>query len=62
MSTNGLTSFAFPDDELAVVLAAEGRQVLLVVREGQTLDQHLVHLEPVLQLKSVEVPDNNVGL
>ena len=62
MSTDGFASFTFPDDELAVILATEGCQVLLVIRERQTLDQHLVHLEAMLELESVEVPDNNVSL
>ena len=52
----------FPDYELVVILAAERRQVLFVVREGETLDQHLVHLETVLQLQGVEVPNDDVGL
>ena len=52
----------FPDYELVVILATERSQVLLVVREGQALDEHLVHLESVLHLERVKVPDDDVGL
>ena len=52
----------FHDHELVVILAAERSQVLFVVREGETLDQHLVHFETVLQFQAIEVPDNDVGL
>ena len=52
----------FPDYELVVILAAERRQVFFVVGEGETLNQDLVHLEPVHHLQSVEVPNDDVGL
>jgi hypothetical protein len=52
----------FPDYELVVILATERSQVLLVVGERQTLDQHLMHLESVHHLKRVEVPDDDVRL
>jgi len=39
----------FPDNELVVILATERCQVIFVVGERETLDQHLVHLETVLQ-------------
>ena len=56
------TGTYFPDYELVVILATERSQVLLVVREGQALDEHLVHLESVLHLERVKVPDDDVGL
>ena len=31
-----------PDDERVVILAAEGGEVLLIEREGERLDKHLV--------------------
>lgn len=52
----------FPDYELVVILATQRSQVLLVVGEGQALDEDLVHLEPVHHLERVEVPDDDVGL
>ena len=56
------TGTYFPDNKLVVVLAAERRQVLFIVGERETLDQHLVHLQTVLQLQSIEVPDDDIGL
>ena len=52
----------FPDYELVVILAAEGRQVRFVVRERETLDQNLVHLQAMHHLQSVEVPHNDISL
>jgi len=60
-SEDGASTY-FPDYELVVILATEGRQVLLVVGERQTLDQHLVHLESVHHLERVEVPDDDISL
>jgi len=51
-----------PDDERVVVLAAEGSQKLLVVGEGEALDEYFVQLQALDHLERVEVPDNNVGL
>lgn len=56
------TGTYFPDYELVVILAAERCQVFFVVGEGETLNQNLVHLEPVHHLQSVEVPNDDVGL
>lgn len=62
VTTNGFSTDGFPDYELVVILAAERRQVLLVVGERQTLNQHLVHLESVHHLERVEVPDDDISL
>jgi hypothetical protein len=43
-------------------LAAKRSQELFVVRERQTLNQHLVKLEALHDLQGVEVPDNDVSL
>jgi len=56
------SALSFPDNELVVVLAAERRQVIFVVGERETLDQHLVHLQTVLQIQGIEVPDDDIGL
>ena len=56
------TDTYFPDYELVVILAAERCQVVFVVGERETLDKHLVHLQTVLQLQGIEVPDEDVGL
>lgn len=47
--TDCFSAFSFPDNELVVILATERCQVIFVVGERETLDQHLVHLETVLQ-------------
>jgi hypothetical protein len=52
----------FPDYELVVILATERRQVLFVVGERETLDQNLVHFQPVHHFQRVEVPDDDVRL
>jgi len=62
MAADSLSSFSFPDYELVVILAAERCQVFFVVGERETLNQNLVHLEPVHHLQSVEVPNDDVGL
>lgn len=51
-----------PDDERVVVLAAKGGEVLLIEREGERLDEHLVQLQSVHHLQVIEVPDDDVGL
>ena len=51
-----------PDDELVVILTAERGQELFVVAEGEGLDQNLVQLEALHNLKRVEVPDDDVRL
>jgi hypothetical protein len=62
VSADSFATDSFPDYELVVILATERSQVLLVVGERQTLDQHLMHLESVHHLKRVEVPDDDVRL
>jgi len=62
MSTDGFSTVCFPDYELVVVLAAERCQVLFVVGERETLDQDLMHLQTVLHLQGIEVPDYYVSL
>lgn len=62
MSTDGFSTVCFPDYELVVVLAAERCQVLFVVGERETLDQDLMHLQTVLHLQGIEVPDYYISL
>lgn len=62
MSADGFPTLSFPDYELVVVLATERCQVIFVVGERETLDQHLMHLQTVLQLQGIEVPDYNISL
>ena len=60
---NNLISYTYiPDNERVVILTTEGSQVLLIEREGKTLDQNFVQFESVLHLKGLEVPDNDIGL
>lgn len=51
-----------PDDDGVVVLPAEGSEVFFVTGERETLDQDLVQFEALHDLKSIEVPDDDVGL
>ena len=51
-----------PDDDAVVVLATERSEVLFVAGERETLDQDLVQFEALHDLKSIEVPDDDVGL
>ena len=51
-----------PNDEGVVVLATEGSQVLLILREGERLDEDLVELEAMDHLKSIEVPNDDIRL
>lgn len=51
-----------PDDDCVIVLATEGSEVLFVAGERKTLDQDLVQFEALHDLKSIEVPDDDVGL
>jgi hypothetical protein len=57
-----ILSTYFPNYELVVILAAERRQVLFIVGERETLNQNLVHFQPVHHLESIEVPDDDVRL
>lgn len=51
-----------PDNEGVVVLSTKRGEVLLILREGERLDQDLVELETVDHLKSVEVPNDDIRL
>jgi len=51
-----------PDDKCVVVLSSERSEVLLVMREGEALDEDLVELQALDNLEGVEVPDNDVSL
>jgi hypothetical protein len=51
-----------PNDKGIVVLATKRGEVFLVVREGQALNEDLVKLEALNNLKGVEVPNNDVSL
>jgi len=51
-----------PNDKGIVVLATKRGEVLLVVREGKALDEDLMELEALNNLKGVEVPNNDVSL
>lgn len=62
MTANGLAGLNLPNDEVVVVLATEGSQVLLVLGEGEGLNVDLVQFETVNDLESVEVPNDNVRL
>jgi hypothetical protein len=62
VAANGFSTHSFPNYELVVILAAERRQVLFIVGERETLNQNLVHFQPVHHLESIEVPDDDVRL
>jgi hypothetical protein len=62
VAAESLAGLNIPNDEGVVVLATEGSEVLLVLREGERLDQDLVELEAMDHLKSVEVPNDDVRL
>jgi len=62
VSTKSFTSSNIPNDKGIVVLATKRSEVFLVVREGQALNEDLVKLEALNNLKGVEVPDNDVSL
>lgn len=51
-----------PNNKGVVVLATERCEVFLVVREGEALNEHLMELEALNDLKGVEVPNNDVSL
>lgn len=51
-----------PNYKSVVILATERSQVLFISREGEILNEHLVQLESLYHFKSVEVPNNDVGL
>lgn len=62
MANYWLSADSFPDYELVIILAAQRRQACFVVRERETLDQHLVHLQSMYHFQSVEVPHADIGL
>lgn len=43
-------------------MTSEGGEVLLVLGERETLNEHLVQFEALQRLQSVEVPDDDVRL
>lgn len=62
VSNQGFASLDIPDDERVIVLTSERGKVLLVEAEIQRLDQHLVQLKPVNDLKGIEVPNDDISL
>ena len=51
-----------PNDEGVVILTTEGSEVLLILREGERLDQDLVELKTMDHLEGVEVPNDDIRL
>jgi len=51
-----------PDNEGVVVLSTKRGEVLLILREGERLDQDLMELEAMNHLKSIEVPNDDIRL
>jgi hypothetical protein len=51
-----------PNDKGIVVLTAKRSEVFLVMREGKTLNEDLVKLQALNNLKGVKVPNNDVSL
>ena len=51
-----------PNDKGVVVLATERSEVFLVMREGEALNENLMELKALNDLKGVEVPNDDVSL
>jgi len=51
-----------PDNNGVIILTTERSEVLFVAGERETLNQDLVQFEALHNLKSIEVPDDDVGL
>ena len=51
-----------PNNKGIVVLTTERCEVLLVMGESKALDEDLVELQTLNDLKSVEIPDDNISL
>ena len=62
VSTDSLSRFNIPDDELVVILPSKRGEMLLIEGEGKTLDENLVQLESLHQLQGIKVPDNDISL
>ena len=51
-----------PNDKGIVVLTAKRSEIFFVMREGKTLNEDLVKLQALNNLKGVKVPNNDVSL
>jgi len=51
-----------PNDESVIVLTTKRCEVLLIVRESKALNQDLVELKTLNNLKGIKVPNNDVSL
>jgi hypothetical protein len=51
-----------PNNKGIVVLTTERCEVLLIMGESKALDKDLVKLQTLNDLKSVEIPDNDISL
>jgi hypothetical protein len=51
-----------PNNKGIVVLTTERCEVLLIMGESKALDEDLVELQTLNDLKSVEIPDNDISL
>ena len=57
-----IISTYIPNNKGIVVLTTERCEVLLVMGESKALDEDLVELQSLNDLKSVEIPDNDISL
>ena len=57
-----LISTYIPNNKSIVVLTTERCEVLLVMGESKALDEDLVELQTLNDLKSVEIPDDDISL
>ena len=51
-----------PNNKGIVVLTTERCEVLLVMGESKALDEDFVELQTLNDLKSIEIPDNDISL
>jgi len=62
VSAECLSSGNIPNDESVIVLATKRCEILLIVRESKALNQDLVELKALNNLKGIKVPNNDVSL
>lgn len=62
IATKSFSSCDIPDCDCVVVLTTQRRQILLILRESQVLDQNFVEFQFLHDFESVEVPDDDIGI
>ena len=62
ISNKSFAAFNIPDDKCIVILTSKRGKILLIKREGKTLNENFMKFESVFHLQGLEVPNDDISL